>query len=314
VRVHEGNEGKILREQFSNSLQVLQSLADELISGPRNKIFLYQTNIQGEKELISGIWLFSPYDAEQAIRDEENLRLLKIPGVIEQATEHLMESYLSAVSFFPWTGYIPKGFIVEGMRDHGMSPSEQFGICVSEMELRGLLKGIVEVNAQEIKRQKIHLAASFVHELVHETRDECLGGASEWHEVVSSMAQWLYHPKGNEIFARQVDESLSKLQQVRDENLDERELNHYHKATYIMLVLLLHRFLQFSLQEVVDYFSQDDDPHKFPTLKNLRWLVKTEEIEAYRQKLLEEFLPYDRQALKAAFLEAAEKLGIKIDD
>jgi hypothetical protein len=128
------------------------------------------------------------------------------------------------------------------------------------------------------------------------------------------MAQWLYHPKGNEILARQEDSSLSKLQQVGDENSDKGKLDHYDKAIYIMLALLLHRFLQFRFQGVVDYFRQDDDPDKLPTLRNLRGLVKTEEIEAYRQKLLEEFLPYDSQMLQAAFLEAAEKLGIKIDE
>jgi len=223
VRVHEGNESKIWREQFST--QFVQRCADNLIKQTKHKIFLYQGNIQGKKELISGIWLFSPcLSIYETIHDEENLRMLKIPEVIEQATEHLMESYLSAVDFFPWTCWIPKGFIVEGMRGCGMSiTGTLFGIRVSETELRSLLNGIVEVNAKKIERQKIHLAASFVHELVHETRDEVIGlGSSEWVEVVSSMAQWLYHPKGNEIFARQVDESLSKLQQVRDDKLDER--------------------------------------------------------------------------------------------
>jgi hypothetical protein len=126
-------------------------------------------------------------------------------------------------------------------------------------------------------------------------------------EIASHIIQFCFDPKENEIFNKELDQTLTKIEKTRE---TQEPLDLYDKAQYSALLLVAQKLSETS-KSVRSILESDLDPAKINALKQLRENIGENEIQTMRQVLVKEFMEKDSDELLRMLSEAEEDLGIK---
>lgn len=304
-------EEKEFENYFQNysDLSIAQTHMDNAKNFNSEGTFLYEvTKGEKEKKLNHLIWVYREIESRKPIPSQEWQKWNNKPEIIERANTTLLESYSAAIDFYPWKIRPPRGFVMEGIKYHGMEPSGPLGFTISYSEIEPLLKVIENKNEKELKEIKTHLAASFVHELTHEEREDGLGGGFKI-EIGSHIAQFIFEPKNNEIFNQQLEDSLSKIEEIRIAKEKEEILGNYEKASYSALLIIADKLANYN-EKCKEMLIQDKDPNKLNTLRKLRDFIEEKERKYLKDTVLPEIMRTECEELGEKAKEIEKKLGI----
>ncbi|HCM67646.1 MAG TPA: hypothetical protein DIS62_01410, partial [Candidatus Kerfeldbacteria bacterium] len=283
---------------------------ENLISINGDTTYLYRIHRRNGQnpQSIHIIWAIREDIANQLmvpIKPTDWASLRDDPVLLERVNQVLAESFQEAVDFYPWKEKTPSGMVIEGKETFGFEAGNIAGVRVGIRQLDALIVRIRQENVNAVEEQKIHLAASFVHELTHRERDE--GIPSDYtSEIVSSIAQFLLAPRGNPELASQIAHLLQRLE--RNQNIDAT----YDVAWYIALSLLADQLVDHNVS-LKALFDADPSPYKFSALARLEGALMQEDIILLRGTVLSRFMGMSQEDLIGQFQRSQKRLGISRD-
>lgn len=232
------------------------------------------------------------------------------PEITQKVNRDLLNLLNSVNNFYPWCSKI-KGFIIVGHAGFGMNPGHGEGMNINYEEIKHLIKSYREKNQEEIDSEKVHLAASMVHELTHlehDSRgDDNLSFGAGREEIGPHIPQFLFDPENNHIFNRQLKRALDGLKSKRD--LGEPKAPHgYDWAQYTALFVTADRLAEENL-EIKEVLEKDSDPSKIEGLKKVIDLAELVS-EDRRQDISAQFMEITNQQIIEHGKMVEDELGI----
>ena len=218
----------------------------------------------------------------------------------------LIESSKQATNFYKWNA-TPRGFVVEGSKNFGLEAGNIAGIRVSYEEIKPLVDAIKSGDTEEVVRQQKHLAASIVHELTHLERDDGLVSQVQT-EIASHISQFIFDPRNNEVFNKQLAYSLKRIEENRSEEKKQKPLNLYDKAQFAALLIVADKLAEHS-EIFKSALEADSDPHKIATLRSLGTLIG----EPEQKYLVEDVLPTIMKLDNAELLQIVRDIESRYD-
>lgn len=226
--------------------------------------FLFR-NGQGEAKHV--IWEFNNDQGYEKWWDD----VRTTPEITQKVSQELLDLLENANNFYPWGSKTRKGFIVVGHVGFGMNPGIGEGININYEEIKHLINAHRNGDQQKIDEEKIHLAAQMVHELTHLEHDlrgdDGLSFGAGPEEIGPHIPQFLFDPKNNHIFNRQLKRTLDELKSKRD--LGEPKKSHgYDWAQYTALLVTADKLAE-QHSEIKKALEEDSDPSKIEGLKKV---------------------------------------------
>jgi hypothetical protein len=276
----------------------------------------FVVNEQGKESLDYIIWWnrdTSYSNTYPPLLQEDWQALLKDRSTLDKTNEVLLRAKRAAQNFYPWEES-HGGISVVNENTFGMEMSGPYGVRVSYVEAKRLIEAVKSGDEARIKEREIHLAASFVHEYIHIERDD-FGYNNRKLEIVSHIGQFLYDPKGNEIFRSQIEQIITNL---RRDGVDGNK-DAYDMGTYTALVLIADE-----LQRINSAFKalldNDPDQYKFDSLERITEFVDNETRDSLKDAILDKSISASGDDLIKQFDQILsswsspeEKLGGNLD-
>ncbi len=300
-------------ENYANGNLMAQIDIDNTIALNGDAAYLYETDEdEQEKRLNHIIWVRNNPDRAlryNAIDKQEWKNLTQNPETIKQTNDVLMESYNRVLDFYNWQ-YKSRGFIIEDNESFGMEVGNFAGIRISYGEITPLIKAIEKRDAEEVKKQQKHIAASLAHELTHRERDGMLSTIKT--EIASHITQFIFDPKNNGIFNKQLKHSLDRITENRNDQTkqEQKPLNLYDKAQYIALLIVADELSQHN-ETYQDILQNDKDPNKLEALKKIQETISVEDEKYLKVDVLQKIMQTDDDQLIGVLEKIEDKLGIK---
>jgi len=257
----------------------------------------FVVNEQGKESLDYIIWWnrdTSYSNTYPPLPQEDWQALLKDRSILDKTNEVLLRAKRAAQNFYPWEES-HGGISVVNENTFGMEMSGFYGIRVSYVEAKRLIETVKSGDEAKIKEREIHLAASFVHEYIHLERDD-FGYNNRKLEIVSHIGQFLYDPKGNEVFKGQIRQIMDHLK--RDGVTGNKST--YDMGTYTALVLIADelRRINPAFKELLD---NDPDQYKFASLERMTDFVDNETRESLKNAILDKSISASADDLTKQF-------------
>lgn len=301
-------------EKYTSS-PLTRTYINKIISLNRRAIYLYETtNKADERRLNHILWIYNNPERmipiHEAIPQREWKDLSSKSEVIERVNSLLIESYNRVMDFYNWE-YKPKGFVIEGSESFGMEAGTIAGVRVSYQEIAPLIKAIETGDEAGAEKQRKHIAASIVHELTHQERDDGLISQVKT-EIASHVAQFVFDPKNNKIFNRQLEYSLSRVAENRNPKKEEKlkPLGLYDKAQYIALLIVANELADHS-EAFYNVLQNDKDPHKLEALEKLQDSINAEDAQCLKTDVLPRIMRTDNDKLMEKLEEIEDRFGIQ---
>ncbi len=294
----------------------VQRIMDDIVSLNRDAAHLYETTERKQEARLNHvIWIYNNPEklipVYKAISQQEWKDLTDKPEVIEKVGKLLIESYNSAINFYNWRDK-PKGFVIEGSKNFGMQAGNIAGVRISYQEITPLIKAIETKDQEETEIQKKYIAASIVHELTHQEREDGLVSFVKT-EIASHIVQFIFNPRDNEIFNKQIEYSLNRIAERRNsEEAKEQKPIHllYDKARYIALLIIANELTQHN-EEYHDILQNDKDSHKLMALRKLQENISPENEKYLKSDVLQKIIQTNNDELVTNLIEIEELLGIQ---
>jgi len=256
----------------------------------------FVVNEQGKESLDYIIWWnrdtgVSPF---VPLPQEDWQALLKDRATLDRTNEVLLRAKRAAQNFYPWEES-HGGISVVNDNTFGMERSGGHGVRVSYVEAKRLIEAVKSGDEAKIKEREIHLAASFVHEYIHLERDD-FGYNNRKLEIVSHIGQFLYDPKGNEVFKGQIRQTMDHLK--RDGVAGNKST--YDMGTYTALVLIADELQRINpaFKELLD---NDPDQYKFGSLERITEFVDNETRDSLKDAILDKSISASADDLISQF-------------
>jgi hypothetical protein len=274
--------------------------------------YLYEVTCEGQvARLVHVLWVYrNPQEIYyNPIPAGVWQDLVCTPDLVESVTLELVDTLTQAIKFYPWR-YAPRGVTVEGGNRFGCAAGNFMGIRVTFEEISSLIEAVKKGSYEEIERWRIHLAASFVHELVHNERDDGLVSTVRT-EIASTIVQYLFNPHGNVVFNLQLTRSLARLERIGADGEDNR-LDLYDRASYAALLIVVDHLAQVS-EAVATAWELDTSPYRVDTLRRLDSLIGEPERRYLADQVIPEILAIGCQELLQRAQTIEERIGIGKD-
>ena len=300
-------------EKYTSS-RLTRAYINKIISFNRDAIYLYETTDEADKRRLNHVlWIYNNPERmipiHEAIPQREWKDLSSKPEVIERVNSLLIESYNRVMGFYNWE-HKPKGFVIEGSESFGMEAGTDAGVRVNYQEIVApLIKAIETGDEPSLEKQREYIAASIVHELTHQERDDGLLSQVKT-EIASHVAQFIFDPKNNEIFNRQLEYSLSRVAENGNPKKEEKlkPLDLYSKAQYIALLIIANELADHS-EAFYNILQNDKDPHKLEALKKMRDSINAEDERYLKTNILPRIMRTDNDKLMGELKEIEGRFG-----
>jgi len=281
----------------------------------REGTFLYEVSEKEETEKETKrqfhiFWIYnSPEETTLPLSKESWKELKENPEFLEKINQILIKNYLQALKFYPWKKSPPRGFIIIESPHFGFEAGDCRGIKISYQEIEPLFGAIKREDKEKIQKISKHLAASFVHELVHNEREEGILSQPET-EIASHIAQFLFDPQQNEILNQQFEESLSHIESAQNKSED-KKVELYDKSQYFAQVLIAKKLAEQNL-EYKKILEEDQSPGKIKALRQLKNFIKEEDYRYLKEKFLPEVMETPGSQLLKEAVDTAQSWGIDL--
>jgi len=232
------------------------------------------------------------------------------PEITQKVSQDLLGLLESVNNFYPW-GSKTEGFIIVGHAGFGMNPGIGEGININYEEIKHLIKAYRDGDQQKIASEKVNLAAQMIHELTHVERDlagdDALTMGTGPEEIGPHIPQFLFDPKNNNVFNRQLKRALDELKTRRDEGRPKQSFG-YDWAQYTALLLTADKLAE-EHPEIKKALEEDSDPSKIQGLKKVIDLAGSIP-EDKRKKISVQFMKIANRQLLEQSKMVEDKLGI----
>jgi hypothetical protein len=128
--------------------------------------------------------------------------------------------------------------------------------------IKPIIDGIAEDDSEKLKKFLSLLGSGIVHELVHLERDDGLVSQVR-SELASHVLQFLFDPPNNKILNDDMEKSLEKFAEARDDNM--KTVGIYETAHIAALSIIADR-LAIQQPEFKQLLQRDTDPNKVTSL------------------------------------------------
>lgn len=280
VRIKPGLMGEVYKSAIEHQGQGFRKY-DITHNGSNEPSYIIWWNTDALKDM------YSP------IPQEEWQELVKDPDTMNRVDEVLLRAKATAKDFYPWTAK-STGLSIVNNDEFGLEKTGPFGIRVSyPNEIKDLIDAIRSGDAAKVKELETHLGASLVHEYIHLERDDGLAfGNSINFEMVTHIGQFLYDPKGNAVFRRQIHKTLENIKKDGVQG----NAKVYDVGTYTALVLLANE-LQKINPAFKEMLEKDLEPYKAGTLEQLPDFVDSKMQNKLKADLLKRAIATDAKVL-----------------
>ncbi|MBF0569648.1 MAG: hypothetical protein HQL18_02600, partial [Candidatus Omnitrophica bacterium] len=161
--------------------------------------------------------------------------------VWQQTAEIMARASVEARNYAPWVEDHEGSPFVTGARI-AMNSAANGGLGLNvgfDAHVKPLMEAIRNNDVDAVEKEKKHITASMVHEKTHEDRDEIMGSNSAGLETASHINQYLFDPKGNVIFNKQLRTALKNyFENVGKETKDPKFDPVYDVGMYRALLIV----------------------------------------------------------------------------
>lgn len=260
----------------------------------------------GNEETKHVIWEFNNEQGYEKWWDD----VRTTPEVTQKVNADLIEFSKQVHEFYPWNSKI-EGFIIVGHVGFGMNPGIGEGMNINYEEIKHLIKAYRDGDQQKIDAEKVHLAAQMIHELTHLERDlkgdDSLTFGTGPEEIGPHIPQFLFDPKNNHIFNRQLKRALDELKLKRDLGKPKESFG-YNWAQYTALLVTADKLAEEN-QEIKEALEKDSDPSKTEGLKRVIDLAGSIP-ERTRKNISAQFMEVTNRQIIERGKTIEDKLGI----